>query len=86
MHHTHTHGWEQHRHLAGIEALFANLSLSPLILYTATNPPLKLGKQKHKKEAKRGQQAASILPPFLRLSVPNVYLPPVKREGCGQTG
>lgn len=86
--HSHTH---KHTltHLAGIEELLC-LHTSPssaLILLAATKPALKLGKQKHNKEAKRGQQAASILlPPSLpsslplALCAPNVYLPPCWKE------
>lgn len=73
--------------------LFAYLSLSALILHTATKPPLTLAKQKHKKEAKRGQQAAYILlppiPPFHPSSV-SLYqmftFPPWKERDVDRQG
>lgn len=67
----------------------------------STHPPqsrkstIKPRKNKNTKRLKGGnRQLPSFfhptvppkLTPFLHLPVPNVCLPPVKREGCGQTG
>lgn len=76
--HTQTPGW----HWRAV--LFAYLSLAPLILHTATKPALKLGKQKHNKEAKRGQQAASIL--LLSLCTKCLPSPPWKERDVDRQG
>lgn len=82
LHHTHTHTdgqntdtWLALKHCSVCIPL--PLCTHPL---PSTKPPLNQENKNTKKEAKRGQQAASILLPpflpFLHFCVLNVYLPP----------